>query len=98
MEKNKFDNLLLGLVLGFLFPVICFALYAKYRFPEVPLTEIFNHVYKLGIVAAMTSLSVFWNLFLFFFFIWKKADKTAKGILAVTIGYAIFVVIIKLLP
>ena len=69
----------------------------KYRFPEVPLTEIFGHVQKLGITSAMISLSVFLNLFLFFFFLWRKAEKAAKGILAATMIYAIIVVYIKFL-
>jgi hypothetical protein len=95
MNIARYDKLLPALLLGFLFPLLCFSLYAKFRFPEVPLTEIYGHVQKLGITSAMLSLSVFLNLFIFFFFIWRKADKAAKGVLLATMLYAVVVVYIK---
>jgi hypothetical protein len=97
MNISRYDKLWPALVLGILFPLLCFSIYAKYRFPEVPLTEIYGHVQKLGITSAMLSLSVFLNLFVFFFFIWQKADKAAKGILTATLMYALVVVYIKFL-
>ena len=95
MNVARYDKLLPALLLGILFPLLCFSLYAKSRFPEVPLTEIYGHVQKLGITSAMLSLSVFLNLFLFFFFIWRKADKAAKGVLTATMVYAVVVIYIK---
>ena len=97
MKEKRFDHMAMGLFLGLLFPLICFSVYAKYRFPEVPLNEIYGHVRSLGITSAMISLSVFFNLFVFFFFIWQKAEKTAKGILAATMVYAFLVVYLKFL-
>ena len=95
MNIARFDKLVPALLLGILFPLLSFSVYAKYRFPEVPLTEIYGHVKKLGITSAMLSLSVFLNLFLFFFFIWRKADQAAKGVLTATMVYAFVVVYIK---
>jgi hypothetical protein len=80
------------MLMGILFPLVCFSVYAKYRFPEVPLREIYGHVKSLGITSAMISLSVFANLFLFFFFIWSKMDRAARGIFTATLGYAFLVV------
>jgi len=96
MKIQRIDKVLPGLIMGLLFPLLCFSVYSKYRFPEVPLSEIYGHVQSLGITSAMISLSVFANLFLFFFFIWRKADRAAKGIFTATLGYAILVVYLNL--
>jgi membrane-bound metal-dependent hydrolase YbcI (DUF457 family) len=96
MKRKVTDHLLTGLLLGLLFPAACFAGYARYRFPDVALNEILRHVQALGLTASMLSVSVFFNLFIFFFFIWKKYDHTARGILVSTFVYAAIIVILKL--
>ena len=93
----KQRDVFLGLLLGLAFPLACFAAYAKYRFPDVPLTEILGHIRKLDIIATMLSLAVFPNLLLFFIFIWRNADKVSRGILGATLLYAFVVVILKFL-
>jgi len=96
MNRKGIDNLLTGLLLGLLFPALCFAGYARYRFPDVALNEILRHVRALELTASMLSVSVFFNLFIFFFFIWKKHDRTARGILVSTFAYAGVIVVLKL--
>ena len=96
MTRSLIDHLITGLFLGLLFPALCFAGYAHYRFPDVPLDEILKHVWVLGLTASMLSVSVFFNLFIFFFFIWKKRDHTSRGILVATFAYAVVIVILKL--
>ncbi len=93
---NTKDHMLTGLVSGILAPVVAFSLYAKIKFPQEELSNIFHHVKGLGILSVMISLSVFVNLLVFFLFIWAKADRSAKGVLAATFIYAFIVVILKL--
>jgi len=93
---NIKDNLVTGLVSGMIAPLAAFCVYAKIKFPEEELGNIFYHVKGLGILSAMISLSVFINLLVFFLFIWAKADRSAKGVLAATFIYAFIVVILKL--
>ena len=85
-----------GFLLGTLFPLICFTGYAKYRFPDVGLVEMFGHVKSLGLTSAMLSLCVFTNLAIFFFFLWRGKDEISRGILIATFLYAILVAILKL--
>jgi hypothetical protein len=85
-----------GFFLGVLFPLVCFAGYAKYRFPDVPLQEIAGHVKSLGLTGAMLSLCVFANLAVFFFSLWRQKERIARGILAATLAYAVLVAVIKL--
>jgi hypothetical protein len=93
---NIKDNVITGLISGLLAPLLAFGVYAKNKFPQVELSTIFQHVKGLGILSAMISLSVFINLLVFFLFIWSKADRSAKGVLAATFVYAFTVVILKL--
>ena len=94
--KHKTYIVALGFVLGLLFPVVCLSLYAKYRFPDVPLLEIYGHVKKLGIGPALLSLCTFANLAIFFLFLWRQKESIALGILSATFTYAIIVAFVKL--
>src|SRR3954462_13337442 len=96
MEKSIKDNLVTGLICGLIAPLISFSVYAKIKFPQEELSNIFHHVKGLGILSAMISLSVFINLLVFFLFIWMNAEHSAKGVLAATFVYAFIVVILKL--
>jgi hypothetical protein len=93
---NIKDHFITGFIAGLAAPLIAFSIYAKFRFPEEALTNIYRHVRSLGILSTMLSLSVFINLLVFFLFIWSKADRSSKGVLAATFLYAFFVVILKL--
>ena len=89
-------HILMGFALGILFPLLCFALYAKYRFPDVPLTDIYKHVQTLKLTWALLSLCVFTNLALFFLFLWQNRDSISRGILTATFLYAVVVAFLKL--
>ena len=93
---NIKDKFFTGLICGLAAPLIAFSVYSKIKFPGEPLTNIFDHVIGLGLLSVMISLSVFINLLVFFLFIWQKADRSSKGVLAATFIYAFIVVILKL--
>jgi hypothetical protein len=93
---NKKDRMGIGVLSGLFSPLIAFSIYAKIKFPEVPLSTIVQHVKELGILTTMISLCVFINLLIFFIFIWSDADRSARGVLAATFLYAFVVLILKL--
>jgi hypothetical protein len=93
---NVKDNFFTGLVCGIAAPAAAFSIYAKTRFPEESLMIVMEHVKALGILATIISLSTFINLLVFFIFIWTKADRSSKGVLAATFMYAFTVLFLKL--
>src|SRR5437762_9387375 len=80
-HMNWKDHLLTGLVCGMLSPPFAFAVYAKIKFSGKNVSEIFSHVQQPGILSTMISLCVFINLLVFFIFIWRKYDRSARGVL-----------------
>ena len=93
---NLKDNFFTGLISGLIAPAAAFCIYTKIKLPDQSIMNVVQHVKELGIVATMISLSVFVNLLVFFIFIWSKADRSAKGVLAATFVYAFIVLILKL--
>ena len=93
---NIKDHFITGLISGLAAPLIAFSIYTKMRFPEESLINVFQHVKTLGIMSTIISLSVFVNLAVFFLFIWSKADRSSKGVLAATFIYTFIVVFLKL--
>lgn len=90
------DNIFIGLLCGLIAPVISFSVYTKIKFPEEAIMNVVNHIMQMGILSTIISLSVFVNLLVFFLFLWSKADRSAKGVLAATFLYAFLVAILKL--
>src|SRR5436190_16894720 len=95
MNKAK-DNLITGLLCGFLAPALAFIIYAKIKQPNDALMDVVNEFIRLKIVTVILSFAAFINLLVFFAFIWVKADKSARGVLTATIIYAFLVIILKL--
>ncbi len=91
---NKLDNLGIGLLVGFLTPVIIF--FAVYLISErgITFSNYVGNLMYLQSLVKLGSLCVFANSAVFMGFIKLKYEKTARGILAATIIYA-FVVLIS---
>jgi hypothetical protein len=93
----KKDNLRFGLLLGFIAPLLSLIVYYFYKF--YPLYSVKD---CLGFIAAnkslVTAISVpclVLNIALFTFYINTHRDKTAKGIFAITLVYAIGALLLK---
>jgi len=93
---NVKDNIVTGIICGLVAPLVVFSVYSGMKFPDETVIHVFHHVSSLGILSAVLSLCVFFNLAVFFLFIWTKSDRSAKGVLAATFFYAFIVVILKL--
>lgn len=93
---NIKDNFFTGLICGLAAPVAAFSVYTKIKLPQEAILNVLQHIQQIGILSTIISLSVFVNLLVFFLFIWSKADRSAKGVLAATFLYAFLVAILKL--
>lgn len=93
----KKDNIRLGLLLGFLAPILSLGVYYFVKFyPLFTLSDFFSFVRseKQQITAISVPCLVL-NIAMFTFYINSHRDKTASGIFAVTLVYAIFALVLK---
>jgi hypothetical protein len=97
--KQKLDNIILGLVIGAIMPVIGMYIYwvFTYRY-EVSFGVFLDYFAQRRVLVASMSLSVYaTNLPLFFGFIWGNMNKAARGVLFATMGYTAWVIYEKFL-
>jgi hypothetical protein len=93
----KRDDIRLGFALGFLAPLISLAIYYLVRF--YPLFSLKDFFYFLSSnknqITAVSVPCLVLNIALFTLYINSHRDKTAKGIFAVTLVYAITALLLK---
>jgi hypothetical protein len=93
----KRDNLKLGFVLGFVAPILSLGIYYLIKFyPLFTVGDFFG--FLASDRAQITAVSVpclVLNIALFTIYINSHRDKTAKGIFAVTLIYAIAALLVK---
>jgi len=94
--KSKFDNVWLGTVLGALAPAITVFFIVRFIYPLEHLQTYYQNMWIYIVAPKVISLGVIPNLGLFFLFIYSDRYKSAKGVLGITIAYAILVFILKL--
>ncbi|WP_205514129.1 hypothetical protein [Longitalea arenae] len=93
----KKDNLRFGMLLGFIAPLLSLVAYYFFKFyPTFSVREclIFIGENKNQITAISVPCLVL-NIALFTFYINTRRDKTAKGIFAITLIYAIGALLLK---
>lgn len=94
----KKDNFLMGLVMGFIAPMLGIMAFKMSKFSAFSIKETYQYMmlepgYKTLSVAL--SLSLLLNALLFTLYVNTRRDNTAKGIFATTLVYGLFVLIIK---
>jgi uncharacterized membrane protein len=96
----KRDNIRLGLVLGFLGPVLGMIVYyfAAFYSHHVGFIEFLGYMrqYKT-LLTAVSSISLVANAVLFTFYVNARKDQTIKGIFIATLIYGIAVLLIKVI-
>jgi hypothetical protein len=92
------DNLKLGLILGFIAPLVVFLFVYLFKFSGYSLDSF------LRVFLNEKRIITFWgvwclvgNIALFTYYINTAKDKTAKGIFAITVVYGIGILLLKLL-
>jgi hypothetical protein len=94
--QKRFDNVWLGAVLGALAPAIAVFLIIRFVYPIEHLQTYYQNMWISIVAPKVISLGVIPNLGLFFLFIYTDRYKSARGVLGITIAYAIVVFILKL--
>jgi hypothetical protein len=92
-KKNKLDATGIGMVIGFLLPVVIF--FAVYYFSEsdISFSNYLSNLWHLQALVKLGSLCVFANSAVFMGFIKLKFDRAARGVLGATLFYAFGVLI-----
>ena len=94
----KKDNIKFGLLLGFLAPLISMVVYYFIRFSMFSVSDVLDlMVREKNRVTAVTIPCLVLNIALFTFYVNTQRDKTAKGIFAITLVYAIGALLVKFL-
>ena len=95
----KRDNLRLGIVLGFLAPLISLTIYYFAKFyPLYSVGDMFMAMAEnRNLITAIAVPCLVANIALFTIYINTRRDKTAKGIFAITLIYAIRALLLKYL-
>ena len=96
MVNLKQDNFKMGLLLGLLMPVISFIGYYFWKFRLFSFGDFLQALRtNKPLVTALTIPCLVLNIALFTLYINSRRDKTAKGIFAVTLVYAIVALLFK---
>lgn len=93
----KKDNLRFGLLLGFIAPLLSVVIYYFVKFSSLySVSDFLTFIARnKNQVTAISVPCLILNIALFTYYINTHRDKTAKGIFATTLIYAIFALVVK---
>jgi hypothetical protein len=97
MEK-RFNKIYIGTIAGFILPVIVLVLFYFIRI-DINVYTFFSFLqtaFHKGVYLQLISFCVFFNIVIFFIFIWFNYLRSARGVLLATLLFSLFVMIIKL--
>jgi hypothetical protein len=93
----KTDSLRLGLVLGFLAPMLGVFLFYFLKASSTPFFLFLKYVLQnKPFLTTVVSTSLLANAVIFTIYINTRKDRTAKGIFIVTVVYAVAAIILKM--
>ena len=92
----KKDNLRFGMLLGFIAPLLSLIIYYLVRFRAYSFMDFLEFIgSNKNQITAISVPCLVLNIALFTFYINTRRDKTAKGIFAITLIYAIVSLLLK---
>ena len=92
----KKDNLRFGMLLGFIAPLLSLIIYYFVKFRAYSFLDFLEFVgSNKNQITAISVPCLVLNIALFTFYINTRRDKTAKGIFAITLIYAIASLLLK---
>ncbi len=94
-ERSGLNRFWLGFLLGLGLPLVIFLLYFLFRFQGMTIGNYINTLVQSGKFVHVMSISVFPNVLPFMFFVRTDRFKSGRGIMAITIFYAIFIFVLK---
>jgi len=96
-EPTGLNKFWLGFFIGLGFPMIFFLIYFLFRFKDLTITQYYHLLLHTGRIVHVISLAVFPNLIPFLFFVRTSRFKSGRGIMAITIIYALLIFAMKFL-
>lgn len=91
------DNITLGLVLGFIAPLLIFVGIYLARFSDYPFDEFLTTFFhESRLITFFGAWCLVGNIALFTYYINTHRDKTARGIFALSVVYGILILLLKL--
>jgi len=91
------DKMLTGFVIGFVFPLLVFMIVFLVSSGERTLSEYLGTIQTRDVITHFISLCVFPNVFAFLLFNRFDRYQSARGVLGMTIIWALLVFLIKML-
>ena len=92
------DNFKMGIVLGFIAPILGFLTFKWYKFGIFSMKEFLQFIYlqpNHQVLTAGLSISLLANALIFTLCVNSHKDKTAKGIFITTAIYGVAILVIK---
>ncbi|MBA4410128.1 MAG: hypothetical protein Q8S54_06605 [Bacteroidota bacterium] len=96
-KQNRLDQILTGLLIGIILPVIIFLITYQVKYSDLEFTVYLRKIWQMKIFLKILSLCVFPNLGVFLLFLWIKYERAARGVVMATFIYVFFVLIAKLI-
>ena len=91
------DRLSTGFISGFILPLLVFFSVYLFTSGERSFADFVSRIHDRDVVSHFISLCVFPNVFAFLLFNRLDKDKSAKGVLGMTIIWALSVFLIKMI-
>jgi hypothetical protein len=95
--RVKYDKLLYGILAGFLLPVIIGLIVFLFTSADLTFKEYLVKLFLANIMTHAISLCVFSNIIIFFMFLRFDMLRAARGVLGMTIVWAVIVFIVKII-
>ncbi len=95
--RRKMDKIGLGLTLGLIAPLILLVVYWQINYSYMDMGGFINFLVQGQLHTKLISLFVVINLAIFFVFIWRDLNLSARGVLYATFIYTFIVGGYKLL-
>ena len=97
IRTEKYDKVYIGAVSGFVIPIIIGLCVYLFSTGDKTITEYITRIIFADILTHIISLCVFPNIFLFLIFNRLDMLRATKGVLGITIFWAILVFAVKFL-
>jgi len=94
-SNRNINQMKFGFWPGLLLPLVMFLAMYLARYNEIGFWEYVQNLWRFFMLVKLLTLCVLPNLLLFLFFIRKKYDLAARGVLMATFLYAFLVIISK---
>jgi len=96
-DPGRLDRTIVGIISGFLLPVIVSLIMYLFSSGDKTIIEYFNRLVSANILTHIISLSAFSNLILFLIYNRFDMFRATRGIIGITIFWALLVFAIKFL-